>query len=41
MTRRLIAFTPLIALLAVALLPLLLPTYQVTVITYVMIAAVA
>jgi len=41
MTRRLIAFAPLIALLAAALLPLLLQTYQVTVITYVMIAAVA
>jgi ABC-type branched-subunit amino acid transport system ATPase component/ABC-type branched-subunit amino acid transport system permease subunit len=41
MTRRLIAFAPLIALLAAALLPLLLPAYQVTVITYVMIAAVA
>lgn len=41
MSRRLIAFAPLIALLAAALLPLLLPAYQVTVITYVMIAAVA
>jgi len=41
MTRRLIALAPSIALLAAALLPLLLPVYQVTVITYVMIAAVA
>lgn len=41
MTRALIRFAPLIALTLAALSPLLLPTYQVAVITYVMIAAVA
>lgn len=41
MTRALIRFAPLIVLALAALSPLLLPTYQVAVITYVMIAAVA
>ncbi|WP_454616574.1 branched-chain amino acid ABC transporter ATP-binding protein/permease [Bradyrhizobium cenepequi] len=41
MTRTLVRFAPLIALALAALSPLLLPTYQVAVITYVMIAAVA
>src|SRR5207245_6470867 len=41
MTRRLIAFVPLIALLVALTSPLVLSAYQVTVITYVMIAAVA
>ena len=41
MIRPLISFAPLIALVVAAMSPLALPTYQVAVITYVMIAAVA
>jgi ABC-type branched-subunit amino acid transport system ATPase component/ABC-type branched-subunit amino acid transport system permease subunit len=41
MTRALVRFAPLITLALAALSPLVLPTYQIAVITYVMIAAIA